>query len=174
MDVDGRAGTADATQALVSAGHRRIGFLGWPEDSPTGEDRRAGWAEVMRRAGCSAADIEQLTVRTEDHLTAAIAAAPRLLDLGVDAVVCVSDSLAVGVVTAIGQTGAAVPVVGFDNTALAASFGFSSVDQQLGAVAGEILAALEQSVDGPGSLLVAPRLVTRNNPRWGIHATVQA
>ncbi|MGC3955051.1 MAG: substrate-binding domain-containing protein [Propionicimonas sp.] len=174
VDVDGRAGTADATQALASAGYRRIGFLGWPADSPTGEDRRAGWAEVLRQAGCSPAELEQLTVRTEDHLTAAIAAAPRLLELGVDAVVCASDSLAVGMVTAIGRAGADIPVVGFDNTALAASFGFSSIDQQLGAVAREILAALEQPADEPGSLLVEPRLITRSDPRWGIHTAVRA
>ena len=167
VDVDGRTGTADATRGLVAAGRTRIGFLGWPQSSPTGEDRRSGWASVMREAGWTEADVERFTVRTEDHLTAAIAAAPRLLDLGVDAVVCASDSLAVGMVTAIGQAGATVPVVGFDNTALAASFGFSSIDQQLGSVAREILAALEHK-DEPGSLLVTPRLVTRGDPRWGM------
>ena len=168
VDVDGRAGTAEATRALLAAGHRRIGFLGWPEGSPTGDDRWAGWASVMGEAGTPAARIEKLTVRSEDHLTAASAAAPQLLNLNVDAVVCASDSLAGGMVTAIGQAGAGVSVVGFDNTTLAAGFGFSSIDQQLGSVAREILAALEHATHDPGSLLVVPRLVTRSDPRWGI------
>lgn len=169
VDVDGRAGTAEATHALLAAGHTRIGFLGWPAGSPTGDDRRAGWAAVMQQHGYSAAEVERLTVRSVDLLTAAIAAAPRLLDQGVDAVVCASDSLAVGMISAVGRTGASIPVVGFDNTALAASFGFSSIDQQLGSVARHILAALEQPGE-PGSQLVSPRLVTRTDPRWGIPA----
>jgi len=171
VDVDGRAGTSEATRALVSAGHTRIGFLGWPQGSPTGDDRRAGWAAVMLHSGYPEAELERLTVRSEDRLTAAIAAAPRLLDQGVDAVVCASDSLAVGMITAIDRSGASIPVVGFDNTALAASFGFSSVDQQPGSVAGAILAGLERPGDEPRSLLVSPRLVTRSDPRWGIPAT---
>lgn len=171
VDVDGRAGTADATRALLAAGHTRIGFLGWPAGSPTGDDRRSGWAGVMQEHGCGAAEVELLTVRSEDLLTAAIAAAPGLLDQGVDAVVCASDSLAVGMISAVGRSGASIPVVGFDNTALAASFGFSSIDQQLGAVAGQLLAALEHPGGRPGSTLVSPRLVTRTDPRWGIPAT---
>jgi len=171
VDVDGRAGTTEATRALVSAGHTRIGFLGWPDGSPTGDDRRAGWATVVQETGYPAEEVERLTVRSDDLLTAAIQNAPRLLDQGVDAVVCASDALAVGMATAIGQAGQSIPVVGFDNTALAASFGFSSIDQQLGSVAREILAALEQPRDKPGALLVSPRLVTRNDPRWGIPAT---
>ena len=168
VDVDGRAGTIAAAQALVDAGHRRIGFLGWPAGSPTGDVRLAGWVTVMQQLGHRAEEIERLTVRCEDRLSSAIAAAPRLLGQDVDAVVCASDSLAVGMVTAIGQAGTSLPVVGFDNTALATSFGFSSVDQQLGSVAREILAALEQPGGQAARRLVPPRLVTRTDPRWGI------
>ncbi len=171
VDVDGRAGTIEASRALVAAGCRRIGFLGWPAGSPTGDDRLAGWVSVMRELGHSVIEIERLTVRCEDRLSAAIAAAPLLLAKEVDAVVCASDSLAVGMVTVLGQTRRSLPVIGFDNTALAASFGFSSVDQQLGSVARGILAALEQPRGRPARLLVPPRLIARTDPRWGIPTT---
>lgn len=170
VDVDGGAGTAAATEALLAAGYQRIGYLGWPEGSPTGDDRRWGWARAMLARGTPAPELAALAVASEDLVSAAIAVAPRLLDQHVDAVVCASDSLAVGMITAIGTTGERLPVTGFDNTPLAAGFGFSSIDQELGSVARELLAALQRPRSLPGSPLVTPRLVTRTDPRWGIPA----
>ena len=51
VDVDGAAGTAAATRHLLDAGHRRIGFIGWPAGSGVGDDRRAGWARALVAAG---------------------------------------------------------------------------------------------------------------------------
>ncbi len=48
VDVDGAAGTAAATRHLIAAGHRRIAFVGWPDGSGVGDDRRAGWLAAMR------------------------------------------------------------------------------------------------------------------------------
>ena len=50
VDVDGRAGLRAATEHLLATGRERIGFLGWPAGSGTGDDRRAGWLEAMRSA----------------------------------------------------------------------------------------------------------------------------
>lgn len=52
VDVDGAHGERAATEHLIAAGHRRIAFLGWPEDSDVGEDRRAGWSRPARRQAC--------------------------------------------------------------------------------------------------------------------------
>lgn len=167
VDVDGRSGTAEATLALIELGFRRIGFFGWPAGSATGDDRRGGWADVVRtELGYTDDDIAALNADSEDHISLAIDTAPALLAAGADAVVCTSDSLAVGMVAAVRTSGLSVPIVGFDNTPLAASFGFSSVDQDLARVAQRILAAL----DNPGETrrgLIPPRLIVRHDPRWG-------
>src|SRR5690606_10635590 len=43
VDVDGAAGLAVVVDHLVAAGHRRVGFVGWPEGSGVGDDRFAGF-----------------------------------------------------------------------------------------------------------------------------------
>jgi len=89
----------------------------------------------------------------------------------VDAVVCVSDSLALGALMA---AGGRIPVVGYDNTPVAASIGFSSVEQPLDEVAAGVLELLTGAHGGrvrpgtevtdPRHRLVAPRLVVREGP----------
>ncbi|MFT3888029.1 MAG: LacI family DNA-binding transcriptional regulator [Arachnia sp.] len=167
VDVDGRSGTAEATLALIELGFRRIGFFGWPAGSATGDDRRGGWADVVKtELGYTDDDLAALSAESEDHISSAIDAAPALLAAGAEAVVCASDSLAVGMVAAIRTSGATVPIVGFDNTPLAASFGFASVDQDLARVAQHILAALDTPEETHRGLL-PPRLIVRHDPRWG-------
>jgi len=85
----------------------------------------------------------------------------------VTALVCASDSLAAGSVGAAAHAGVRLPVVGFDNTSLAAGLGFPSVDQSLGEVASAALEALDAE---PGAIttIVRPQLVRRDGARWGI------
>lgn len=168
VDVDGAAGLAEATEALLDAGHRRIGFLGWPRGSGSGDDRQLGWATTMRqRLGLDGAALEALTARCADRPDVAIEAAEALMREGVDALVCASDSLAAGCIGAAMQLGRDLPVIGFDNTPLAASIGFPSVDQNLGEVAAAALAALDDDA-GFSTTIVRPQLVRRDHPRWGI------
>lgn len=170
VDVDGRAGVAEATNTLIDLGCIRIGFFGWPLGSSTGDDRRSGWAEVTRaRLGYSSQDHHELSATAPENISGAIDAAPALLAQGVDAVVCASDSLAMGMVSAVRTSGRVLPVVGFDNTPLAASLGFSSIDQDLATIAEHLLLHL----DAPerSTSLTAPRLITRHDLRWGLPLT---
>ncbi|WP_348789098.1 LacI family DNA-binding transcriptional regulator [Leifsonia sp. NPDC080035] len=173
VDVDGRSGLRAATEHLLDAGHRRIGFLGWPAGSGTGDDRRAGWLEAMRAAAAVAdEDLGGLEEAAEDGVTPGADAMRRLdarLGGEVDAVVCVSDSLALGALTA---TGGRIPVIGYDDTPVASSLGISSVAQPLDEVAAGVLELLTGEHGGrvrPGSdvadarhRLVVPRLVVRD------------
>ncbi|WP_188193219.1 LacI family DNA-binding transcriptional regulator [Nonomuraea sp. SYSU D8015] len=95
VDVDGAAGTAAATRHLLAAGHRRIGFLGWPPGSGVGDDRRAGWARTLAEHGLPA---DGLSRAVEDGVESGARAARDLLAAGgeVTALVCASDSLALG------------------------------------------------------------------------------
>lgn len=168
VDVDGADGTRQAAQSLLDAGHRRIGFVGWPAGSGSGDDRRRGWAEAMgERLGLGADRLDALTARCEDRVGDALLAVRPLLEQGVDALVCASDSLATGSIAAAAQLGMRLPVIGFDNTTLAAGLGFPSVDQSLGEVAAAALAALDAA---PGAIttIVRPQLVRRDDARWGL------
>ncbi|MBO0871333.1 MAG: LacI family DNA-binding transcriptional regulator, partial [Micromonosporaceae bacterium] len=93
VDVDGAAGTAQATRHLLAAGHRRIGFVGWPAGSGVGDDRRDGWVRAMTEAGLDPAG---LCVGTPDGVDRGARAAAAMLAHAdpPTAFVCASDSLA--------------------------------------------------------------------------------
>ena len=174
VDVDGRAGVRDATSYLLSRGLRRIAFVGWPSGSGTGDDRREGWLDAMRDgSGLAEDELRRLDAAVEDVVPFGAEAIRRLeAEAGpIEGVVCASDSLALGVLTA---TGGRLPVVGYDDTPVAASLGFSSVGQQLDEVAAGVLELLTgahggqvragEDVADPRHRLVAPRLVVREGP----------
>lgn len=147
VDVDGAAGTAMATRYLLDAGHRRIGFLGWPPGSGVGDDRRAGWERTLAAEGLSAGELARLDVRTGDGVPQGEAAAHALLDAGhpATALVCASDSLALGAL----QAGRRIPVIGFDDTPVARAVGLTSVSQPLGEVSTTCVSLLARALSGP-------------------------
>jgi DNA-binding LacI/PurR family transcriptional regulator len=162
VDVDGAAGTAAATRHLFAAGHRRIGFIGWPDGSGVGDDRRAGWRAAVREAGL---DPDGLSTGTADGVAEGERAARDLLALAdpPTAFVCASDSLGLGA----RQAGTAA-VIGFDDTAVAQATAMSSVSQPLAEAAGRCVRLLRGLLDGgatasePQQVLLAPRLVVRS------------
>ncbi|GAA3834462.1 LacI family DNA-binding transcriptional regulator [Sphaerisporangium flaviroseum] len=149
VDVDGAAGTAAATRYLLDAGHRRIGFLGWPAGSGVGDDRREGWARTLTAAGAEPAELAELDYRTDDGAPHGEAAARALLDRDrpVTALVCVSDSLALGAL----QAGRGIAVIGFDDTPVARAVGLTSVSQPLSEVATRCVSLLTRALDGNGA-----------------------
>ncbi|MEU8298321.1 substrate-binding domain-containing protein [Micromonospora sp. NPDC048909] len=165
VDVDGAAGTARATAHLLTRGHRRIGFLGWPAGSGVGDDRRAGWRETLRAAGIDPTDLDRAT---EDG----VAEGERLMrDLLVaaeppTAVVCASDSVALGAMQAVRGTDPAVAVIGFDDTPVAAAIGLTSVSQPLAEAAASCVDLLTAVLDGdhqtPAPVLLQPSLALRH------------
>jgi len=165
VDVDGAAGTAAATAHLLSQGHRRIGFLGWPSGSGVGDDRLSGWAATLAEAGLTP---DGLATETSNEAGEGATAARRLLD-GPEpptAFVCCSDSLALGAL----QTG--LPVIGFDDTPVAHAIGLSSVAQPLSEAAGHCVRLLVALLDTPAAtgpedhppeqVLLTPSLVLRH------------
>jgi DNA-binding LacI/PurR family transcriptional regulator len=171
VDVDGAAGVYDATRHLIRRGHRRIAFVGWPEGSGVGDDRRSGYVSACAEEKL---DISGLTRSVEDSLATGRAAGAELLNLSSapTAIVCVSDSLALGVwteITARGLTpGADVAVIGFDDTPTASVIGMSSIAQPVGDIAEASLDLLTQALDGTPDgtaaakqLLLPPSLVVR-------------
>jgi DNA-binding LacI/PurR family transcriptional regulator len=157
-----------ATAHLLAEGERRIAYLGWPSPSGTGDDRRRGWRDEMERAsGLSAIEVDRLDLRVDDGVAEGRETIREAIERGIrfDAIVCASDSLALG---ALLMVGADVPVIGYDNTPVAQAVGMSSVEQPLDEVAAGVLALILQRplADGDGRevrhQLVEPRLVVRH------------
>ncbi|MBF5081068.1 LacI family DNA-binding transcriptional regulator [Quadrisphaera sp. INWT6] len=170
VDVDGAAGTRAATEHLLASGHRAPAFLGWPAGSGTGEDRRRGWAEALDAAGVPARERRELAV-PESTAAAASAVSAALEAPGApSSVVCASDTLALGARGAATRHRAALDVVGFDDTPVAAAIGMSSVAQPLAEAAHlvvDLLVAQVETGAGPPQTcqhLLAPRLVVRSSP----------
>lgn len=175
VDVDGRAGVRDATAHLIGRGLRRIGYLGWPAGSGTGDDRRSGWTEAMTAAfGMTADELALLTTTANEGVPTARMAIEELLqrDPGIEGLVCASDALALGAMMAVREAGRPhFPVMGFDNTPVAQAVGLSSVDQRLDLVAAATLQLLMgdgRRVLPPGTAsathqLITPRLVVRRS-----------
>lgn len=166
VDVDGAAGTEQATRHAVASAGPRVGFLGWPEGSGTGDDRETGWRRSLPRG----ADAVRL-VASESVPTAREVVADALAHHDLDALVCASDSLAVGAHLAAVTSGCTdLEVIGFDNTPAAEALGLSSVEQRpedvaSGALdllmgAGSVIAP-RAAEPGGAHVLVEPRLVVR-------------
>lgn len=160
FDVAGCEGIAEAVHAQVEDGARRIGFIGWPEGSGVGDDRFEGFTRAMSEHGLAV----DLVERREDGFETGQDAALALVDRGADALVCVSDSLALGALAA--MRGAARHdimrrITGFDDTPVARTVGLSSVDQPVEEAAAVMVDALVHRIEHPGEPLPtpAPRLV---------------
>jgi DNA-binding LacI/PurR family transcriptional regulator len=169
VDVDGAAGTRSATRYAIDSAGANVAFLGWPRGSGTGDDRERGWREAMP-------DTAEAPIRlsSDESVGRARVIVERALDAGeaIDAIVCASDSLAIGAhlaAVAVGRAG--LPVTGFDNTPAAEALGLTSVEQlpeRVAAGAIELLMGETGSIVDPrmpaaGSahVLVEPRLVVR-------------
>lgn len=163
VDVDGAAGTRAAVEHLVALGHRRIAFVGWPEGSGVGDDRRAGWRGAAGAAGLPSGP--ELQAFVEDGVAEGRAAAEALLGRRgpPTALVCASDSLALG------ATGAApgLAVTGFDDTPVARAVGLTSLAQPLVPAAAacleQVLEVIGGSADAPQHVLLAPTLTVRQS-----------
>lgn len=165
VDVDGRSGTRLAVEHLLALGHRRIGYLGWPRGSDVGDDRLAGWTDAMTAAGLAAPELER---GVEDAVANGLVAGEDLLAAGATALVCASDSLALGALGA--RRSAARPdvaVVGFDDTPVAAAIGLTSVAQPVVEAARRAFELVLDQIDGTSDparnphVLLRPELVVR-------------
>lgn len=165
VDVDGAAGTAQATRHARENTAGPVAFLGWPAGSGTGDDRERGWREAR---GDGRRLVAEEDVRAgRDAVADALAAA-----VPIGAIVCASDTLAIGARLAVAAAGRDdILVIGFDNTPAAEALGLSSVEQLPEQVAEGALDLLMGStgsvvaprpaIAGSAHVLVEPRLVVR-------------
>ena len=184
IDVDGASGTRDATKMFWKLGHRTIGFLGWKTSNQSSakpksvaEDRLLGWSQAYAelkdfKPKRSPRDYSELG---EETIASARASTARLLSRHpeIDALVCASDTLALGAQMEIASLKKTIPVSGFDNSPTSKVFNFSSLDQNISEVASLALKVLMgeegnsigkfnslKQISEP-NLIIPPRLVIR-------------
>lgn len=174
VDVDGAAGTEEATRHLLDRGHELVAWIGWRKDSWIGEDRRSGWLRAMHGRGLSTTG---LASRVEDTVSSGRDASAHLLDADParrpTAFVCASDTLAMGVLGTLATRGLYpgrdIAVVGFDDSQVAQVVhpGLTSVRQPLEEAARLLVVGLESLLSAPLSpvegRLLTPSLVVRGS-----------
>lgn len=117
------AGGRQATEYLLSLGHRRIGIITGPGDWCASIDRLAGYHAVLTSAGM--AIDPALTVRADFTVEGGVQAAHRLFDLPdpPTAIFALNDDMAVGTLRAAEERGLRVPedvsIIGFDDAIFA-------------------------------------------------------
>jgi LacI family transcriptional regulator len=171
VDVDGADGLAQSVDHLAARGHRRIAYLGWPEGSRIGDERRSGWREAMRRRGLDAAG---LAGGCAEESAAVTSVARELLaqDDPPTAFVCGSDTFAVAARIAGGLDPHGLPnveVVGYDDSPALALMAppMSSVRQPVDEVARRVVALLLARIRTPGlqpeGVMLRPELIIRGS-----------
>ncbi|WP_434810752.1 LacI family DNA-binding transcriptional regulator [Microbacterium sp. bgisy189] len=147
---DERAGGRRATERLLAAGHRRIGFINLDPEIPAAVGRRSGFHEALQDAQIKIHDALEVSGHATAH--GGYDAATALLELAEPptAIFCANDRMAMGAFDAIKERGLRIPhdvaVIGFDNQELIAGYlrpGLTTVAlpfEQMGALGVELLA----------------------------------
>lgn len=173
LALDNRNGARQATEHLLSLGHRRIAFFGGHVDSSSCQERREGYLLAMRAAGLEPDPrwlVESAPTRIEAKR------ATRLLfeqDQGLTAAVCYNDNVALGFKLGLMERGLRPGVdfalTGFDDIPEAAQTTpalttLAADPRARGRQAAELLLERVRDPDAPVRRVIAPvRLVVRDS-----------
>lgn len=172
VGVDEQAAGYLATRHLVELGHRRIGFVSGPTRSMPARLKAAGWAVAMAEAGLT--PVSELVVPAPYNPEGGAAAMRTLLDgPRPTAVICSSDLMALGAISAAQSRGLVVPrdlsVVGFDDIPHASycTPALTTLAQPIGDIAEAavdgLLADMEGTTGVPHGRVFKPRVVVRDS-----------
>lgn len=171
ISADEEAAVRTALGHLIALGHRRIGLATGPLRYRPSSQKRDAFVRAMREmAQVDASDLVEVSFYTVEG---GRAAALRLLDSNVTAIVCANDLMALGAMRAVQSRGLTVPgqvsVIGYDD-----SFFISFTDPPLTTVRQPVRAMGEAAVSAilaelrgvpipHGDLLFHPELVVRGS-----------
>jgi LacI family transcriptional regulator len=156
VNIDNQAGAASMVRHLISLGHRRIAVVRGGDDNFDSNERLQGYRNAMEEAGLADATLEVKGSFTEES---GFVAGTELLSMDPrpTAIFAFNDSMAVGVLSALQESGLEVPgdvsVAGFDDIPMSRYLNppLTSVHvpiSDLGAVAvGRLLELMQR--DGP-------------------------
>lgn len=163
VGIANKAGSALATRHLLELGRTRVAFVGGSlgEETDMQVSRTRGYAQALQQAGIAfdpALVFPTMTDTAGGHVAAA-----DVLAAGADGAVCVTDSVALGLMRGLADAGCRVPeqvpVVGFDDIMLA-RYSYPTLTtirpakEELVATAVAMLVERMSGFDGPGRLRV--------------------
>jgi DNA-binding LacI/PurR family transcriptional regulator len=155
VSCDSVAGEQDLVGRLLAAGHRRFGVIAGPEDSSVGEERRRAVLDHLSAAGVT----DVAWARGDFSYESGALGLAELMEAGrtFDAIVCVSDLMAIGVIDAARDRFALrVPddlsVVGFDGSGPAtwSSYRVTSIRQPVQRMTQAAIAMVVERIENPG------------------------
>ena len=165
--IDQYRGARAAVRHLVELGHRNIAHLAGPPAAPDAIERLRGWRDELAAA--------QLVATEPGHGDWTAESGHRFgMDLtGATAVFAANDQMALGLMSALGERGLAVPsdvsVVGFDDVPEAAYYSppLTTVSQDFAALGAltmqRVLIALEEPDAAAESTPIPTRLIVRSS-----------
>ena len=178
--VDNFAGAFQATSHLLNLGHRKIAYLGGPDEQPTAVERERGYRAALERFGVG--PIPSRVFRGSYSEEFGINVLPHLLNTPdpPTAVFAGSDLIAVGLLGAAENHGLSIPrdlsLVGFDDMAFNNNLRprLTSVRQPVGAMArsavDRLMARIEDPTIAPTTVVLPVTLVIRDSsqPAGGV------
>lgn len=174
--INNVAAAREATEYLISIGHRKIALLSGQYYQNPSTERELGYRQALEAAGIPFR--KELVLRTGFHFSGGYKAAKNLLE-GLEpnaqpsAFFCVADSMAIGVMRYLMDTGLneKISVLGFDNVLESEYFfdGISTVNQpkyDLGQRSIElILNQIKDPAAEPQSVVLPHQLIIRGSTR---------
>ncbi len=169
VDVDNQNGAYDAVSRLFRIGRTRIGTIAGPENMIAGSDRMQGYLAGLRDHG----QLPDPSLITNSDFTemGGYEAAQKLLKARPDAIFVASDTMAMGALRALRETGLRVPedvaVIGFDDIPMAARTipPLTTIRQpifRIGSLAVEtLIQQIETPVQQPRRIVLPTELVIR-------------
>jgi len=119
VKIDNIAAAKEATEHLLNLGHRRIGLVAGPFESPLSIERLNGYSMALKTAGIAYDDT--LVASGDFSIESGKTAAEKILSIEnrPTAIFCSNDEMALGVMTALKSNGAKIPddisIIGFDD-----------------------------------------------------------
>ena len=171
VDVDNRAGAAQAVEHLFRLGKKRVATIRGPKTMIAGVDRYQGYLDAFAQAKRTVDP--QLVAEGEFSEQSGYLAMQRLLPHRPDAIFAASDMMAVGAIMAIEESGLKIPediaLVGFDGIPSSAHTDppLTTVRQPIipsGALAAELLIdMIENPSPAPRRIVLTTELVVRKS-----------
>lgn len=174
VTVDDYKGGYQATEYLLSLGHRRLGIIS--DNLPGSKLRAEGFLDALKDAGVpfdNPANLTHTSATLENGRKAAAVMLGQAEEQRPTAIFACNDLLAIGVLKEARGAGLSIPrdlsVVGFDNTMLAEIChpSLTSIAQPLREMTEQAMILLNESIDNPDSpkrkIMLMPELVVRHS-----------
>ena len=171
VSTDDAVATEQAWNHLRQLGHTRIGLVLGPADHVPSQRKLQAARRIADATDTPLPDAH--IVHSHYSLEAGQAAATRLLQSGVTAIICASDPIALGAVRAVRRAGLSVPadvsIIGFDDSALMNSVDppLTTVRQPIEPMGRMIIELLVGQINGAATrfdeYLFEPELVVRGS-----------